>query len=110
MPLGSVPDGVGWVAGIAAAMVAVATAIKKAVVPVMRGLRDLIRHGSEVVEGAQVAREQLKPNGGHSLADQVSRIEDIATSARSEAEAARSGADAAKTAIDEHERRYHDDG
>ena len=109
MPLGSVPDGLGWVAGVAAAMVAVATAVKKAVVPVMRGLRDLVRHGSEVVEGAQVAREQLRPNGGHSLADQVERIEDIATSARSEAEAARSGAEAAKAAVDRHEARYHEE-
>ena len=110
MPLGSIPEPVAWIAGVATAVAAVAAAVKKALVPVMQGLRELIRNGHEVVEGARVAKEQLSPNGGASLKDQVTSLEEVALQARDEAREAHEQAAAARSAIGDHEDRMHPGG
>ena len=59
------------IAAASAAATSVAVAIRKVAIPMLRGLRELSRASSELVEGARLAREQLAPNGGSSLVDRV---------------------------------------
>ena len=83
------PDWLRWTGAVAAVLGAVGLAVKRAVVPVMRGLVALVRHGQEIVDGARAASAQLLPDSGTSLVDRVAVIEHDVTAIRQDLEATR---------------------
>ena len=82
-----IPEPVGVVGAVAATIVAVAAAIKKAVIPMFRGLQALAKAHQDVIEGAQLARQELAPNSGHSMKDRLEQAAERAELAQTQAEA-----------------------
>ncbi len=95
------PEPVGVVGAVAATIVAVAAAIRKAVIPMFRGLQALARAHQDVIEGAQLARRELAPNHGGSIKDRVDATWEQAEAARAQAAAVAARVDRIERRVDE---------
>ena len=84
------------IAAIAAALAAVGTAVKKAVLPMWKGLRSLAKSSQEIIEGAHLAKRELDVNSGKSIKDRVEHISSETQEAKRKADEAKRKAEKAE--------------
>ena len=85
-----------YIGAIAATLAAVGTAVKKAIIPMWKGLRSLARFNQEIIEGAQLAKRELEVNSGNSIKDKVDFVAGEAQDAKRKADEAKRKAEKAE--------------
>lgn len=80
-----IPEPVTYVGSVAAAIAAIAAAVRKAVVPLIRGLHALARAQQDIIDGAQLAKRELSANHGTSIKDRIDQAARDADAARTKA-------------------------